>query len=128
MEELVARMMARAEIDQEKASTALIIILKFLRDECAPDVFEKVLEVVPGAREAMPEPEAKGVLGSMLGGLLGGTGGMISTVSALTGAGLNMSQIQDVTKEVMKYAREKGGSDLVDEVVGAIPQLQMFAH
>ena len=128
MEELVARIMARADIDQEKASAALIIILKFLRDECAPDVFEKVLEALPGVRDVMPEPQAKGAINSMLGGLLGGSGGMIAAVSALTGAGLNMSQIQDVTKEVMKFAREKGGSDLVDEVVGSIPQLQMFAH
>ena len=128
MDEQVARIMARAEIDQEKASTALLIILKFLRDECAPNTFERVLETIPGARELLPEPETKGVIGSMLGGLLGGTGSMVATISALTGAGLGMSQIQDVTKEVMKFAREKGGSDLVDEVVGSIPQLQMFAH
>jgi hypothetical protein len=126
MDELVARIMARAEIDAEKASTALIIILKFLRDECAPDVFERVLDVMPGAREALPAAEPKGAIGSML-GMLGGTGGMITTISALTGAGLGMSQIQDTTKEIMKFAREKGGSALLDEVVGSIPQLQMFA-
>jgi len=127
MEELVARMMARAEIGHDLAASSLVIILTFLRDECAPDVFEKMLEITPGAREAMPAPEPKGALGSMLGGLLGGAGGMMATLSALTGAGLGLTQIQDVTKEVMNYAREKGGSDLVDEVIGAIPQLQMFA-
>ncbi len=128
MEELVARVMARADIDHDKATTALVIILKFLRDECPPDIFEKVLDGLPGAREALPAAEPKGAVGSMLGGLLGSSGGMMSTVAALTGAGLSMAQIQDVTKEFMKFAREKGGTDLVDEVVSSIPALQMFAR
>ncbi len=128
MEELVSRLMTRAEIDQPTASSALVIILNFLRGECAPEVFEKVLNVLPGSRETLPPPEPKGVVGSMLGGLLGASGGLMAAMSALTGAGLNLEQIQTVTREVLSFARDKGGNDLVEEVTGEIPQLQMFAH
>eukprot|EP01037_Dinobryon_pediforme_P022063 gene22063-23101_t len=74
-------------------------------------------------------PQAGTSFGSMLGGLLGaGTGGMIAAVTSLTNAGLGMSQIQDAVKEVIAFAEEKAGPDLVQEVLGSIPQLKMFAR
>lgn len=127
MEELVARLTASAGIEQSAASSALVIILKFLRGELAPEVFDKILNVIPEARETLPPPEPKGIMGSMLGGLLGGAGGLMSAMSSLTGAGLSLEQIQTVTREILAFAREKAGPDLVDEVTGEIPQLKMFA-
>ena len=41
-------------------------------------------------------------------------------------AGLNMGQIQAVTRETMSFARENAGEDAVGEIVGAIPGLGQF--
>jgi hypothetical protein len=41
-------------------------------------------------------------------------------------AGLDMGQVQTVTKEVIAYAREKAGEDTVGEIVGSIPGLGQF--
>jgi hypothetical protein len=40
--------------------------------------------------------------------------------------GLNMAQVQAVTRETIGYAREKVGEDAVGEIVGAIPGLGQF--
>jgi hypothetical protein len=41
-------------------------------------------------------------------------------------AGLDMGQIQGITRETIAYAREKGGEDVVGGIVGAIPGLSQF--
>ncbi len=125
MEELVTRMMARTETDHDTATAALHILLNLLRNECSAEVFDKVLATIPGAREALPEPEAKGIAGSVM-SMFGSTGGVMAAMTNLTSLGLGMSQIQDVARESMHHLRDTGGQELVEEVTGAIPQLQMF--
>ena len=44
----------------------------------------------------------------------------------LMSAGLGMGQMQNVTREIIAFAREKAGEDTVGEIVGAIPGLGQF--
>jgi hypothetical protein len=46
--------------------------------------------------------------------------------SRLMGLGLDMGQIQAITREVIAYSREQAGEEAVGEVVGAIPGLSQF--
>jgi hypothetical protein len=47
--------------------------------------------------------------------------------SRMMSAGLDMGQIQGITRETIAYAREKAGADTVGEIVDAIPGLSQFA-
>ena len=60
---------------------------------------------------------------SFLSGLMPGVMGL---GSKLMGAGLGMSEISGISKETIAFAREKAGSDVVDEVVNSIPGLSQF--
>jgi hypothetical protein len=72
--------------------------------------------------EATDDDSAAGLGG--LGGLMGG--GAMAVLGKLQGLGLGMMEIQGVTKETVDFAREKGGSELVDAIVGSIPGLSQF--
>ena len=132
MEELIARIVEKVGIGQDTASTALGVILKFMQDEVPADLFARISQFIPGAADAaqaQADSQPAGGLGGLLGGLLGGgAGGMISTVTSLTNAGLGMGQIQDLAKEVLTFAEEKAGPGIVQEIMGAIPQLKMFGQ
>ena len=130
MEELIARITEKVGIGQDMATSAIGIIMKFIQDEVPADLFARITEYIPGAHEAVQQaPQPGGGLGGLLGGLLGGgAGGMISAVTSLTNAGLGMDQIQGIAKEVLSFAEEKGGPGVVQEIMGAIPQLKMFGR
>lgn len=134
MDQLVARISANVGIDEATASRAVSIVLHFLRTEAPPAVIDKIVASMPGAEALLDEaaaPQAGGIMGSiggMLGGLVGGgMGGIMAAFTMLSEAGLDMDQVQGVTREVIAFSREKAGDDLVDEVLGSIPGLAKFA-
>jgi hypothetical protein len=69
-------------------------------------------------------PGAEAAVQAESGGL--GMGGIMGVGTKLMAAGLGMSQMQSVTKEIIAYAREKAGEDAVGEIVGSIPGLGQF--
>lgn len=134
MDQLVARISANVGIDEATASRAVSIVLHFLRTEAPPAVIDKIVASMPGAEALLEDtvaPQAGGLMGSiggMLGGLVGGgMGGIMAAFTMLSEAGLDMDQVQGVTREVIAFSREKAGDDLVDEVLGSIPGLAKFA-
>ena len=118
MEELIARLVANVGLDQETAEKAVGIIFEFLRKEGPADKVQALIDRMPGA-QALIEAQAAGGGGFSMGGLMGAG-------TKLMGAGLSMSQVQGVTREVITYAREKGGDDASGEIGGAIPGLGQF--
>jgi hypothetical protein len=118
MEELLTRMQQSAGIDRALAEKALGIILNFLNKEAPQDSIEKFLNAAPDAR-ALIKPDQGG--GFSFGGF-----GAMGALNEMTGAGLSMSQVQSVTREVITFAREKLGEDEVGRIVGAIPGLSAF--
>jgi hypothetical protein len=119
MDELINRLVANCGIEQPVAEKAVAIVLHFLKKEGPPEKVEPLIAAMPGA-EAFLEahPDESGGMFAM--------GGVMGAGTKLMSAGLDMSQVQTVTKEIIAYAREKAGEDTVGEIVGAIPGLSQF--
>jgi len=120
MEELITRITSRVGIDKDRARQAVSIILSFLSEE-GPK--EKVRDLAGriGAAEYVHEEDRSA---ATLGGLMGG--GLMAVAGRLQALGLSVSEIQGVTQETIGYARERGGADLIDEIVASIPGLSQF--
>lgn len=128
MDELISRVSTAAGIDAGAARSAVGIILGFLRKESdAPEV-EQLIGALPGAEEAISE-QAGAKSGGLLGGLAGmmGGGGVMGLAGQLSSAGLGMTEMQSVGKELFAFAREKAGEDVVGQVAASIPGLGQFA-
>lgn len=130
MNEIVGRVAKAVGIDEALAEKAVKIILELVRDYGPEDKVAQMFAKLPGA-DGILDSLGKAQGGGMLAGLgnLGGLGGAMGAMGALnkmTEAGLSMSQVQAVGKEVLAYSRENAGEELVGEVVGAIPGLDQF--
>jgi hypothetical protein len=126
MEELIQRVSAAAGIDSTLAAKVTGIILAFLEKEGPSEQVAAIKANLPGAQTLIDQTASEGGDGSIIGGLMGMGGGLMGLAGKLTDAGLGMSQMQLVGKEIFAYAREKAGEDTVGEVVGAIPGLGQF--
>ena len=122
MDELIARLVANVGVDRDAAEKAVGVIFAFLRKEGPPDKVKALLDRLPGAEQLMQAQQgidAGGGGGFAMGGLMGAGTKMMA-------AGLSMGQVQGVTREVIAYARDKAGDDVIGEIVGAIPGLSQF--
>ena len=129
MDELIARVVARAGIPADQAARAINLVLAFLKKE-APRPFEELEQVMPEAEAAATsgaadKPSGGGLMGGLM-GLMGGGGGLMGLAGQLTGIGLGTGEMTAVGKEIFAFCREKAGDDRVDEVAAAIPGLSQF--
>lgn len=121
MDELIERLAANIGVDRPTAEKALGIILDFLAKEGPPDQVQTLMQSMPGADGLIAAAnEGAG------GGFFDGMGGIMGVGSRMMAAGLDMGQIQGITRETIAYAREKAGEDVVGSIVGAIPGLGQF--
>ena len=125
MEELITRIVANVGIDDSKARDAVRIILSFLYEEGNREKVVELVKRMPGAKAYIEagDADAAETLGGF-GGLMGG--GAMAVLGKLQGLGLGMVEIQSVTRETVSFARERAGSDVVDEIVASIPGLGQF--
>jgi hypothetical protein len=121
MDELIARLVDHVGIDKVTAEKSVGIILDFLVKEGPADKVQPLIDKLPGAQALIEAQQASDTGGGMF-----AMGGLMAAGTKLMGAGLSMSQVQAVTKEVIAYTREKAGEDAIGEVVGAIPGLSQF--
>ncbi|QFT31521.1 DUF2780 domain-containing protein [Roseibium porphyridii] len=129
MEELINRIMAAAGIDEGLATNAVGIILGFLNKEGPEDKMQLIFDALPGAQALVEAREENGGGGGLLGGLgsmMGGGMGAMAALNELNSAGLDMDGVQSVAKELISYAKEKAGDDVVDDVVSQIPGLSQI--
>ena len=117
MNELIDRLVANVGIDKPTAEKAVGIILAFLKKEGPPERVQPLIDSLPGA-EALMEGQQGGGMFDM--------GGVMGVGTKLMGAGLSMTQVQAVTKEIIGYTREKAGDEAIGEIVAAIPGLSQF--
>jgi hypothetical protein len=85
-----------------------------------------IFDALPGPAELVAARQEAGTGGGLLGGLgnmMGGKMGAMAALSELNSAGLDMGGIQSVVKELVSYAKETAGDDVVDEVISQIPGL-----
>jgi hypothetical protein len=121
MDELITRLVANVGVDRVAAEKSVGIILDFLRKEGPADKVQALIDRLPGA-EALLQAQQ----GADAGGGMFAMGGIMGAGTKMMAAGLSMSQVQGVTKEVIAYSREKAGEDAIGEIVGAIPGLSAF--
>lgn len=128
MDELISRVAGAAGIDAATARSAIGIILGFLRKESGAPETEQLIAALPGAEQAIAE-QADAKSGGLMGGLAGmmGGGGIMGLAGQLSSAGLGMTEMQSVGRELFAFAREKAGEDVVGQVAGSIPGLGQFA-
>jgi len=119
MDELIGRLVANVGVERSVAEKAVVIILDFLRKEGPADKVGNLIDRLPGAEALLASQ-------SEAGGGVFSIGGIMGAGSKMMAAGLNMGQVQGVTREIIAYAREKIGDDAVGEIVGAIPGLSQF--
>jgi hypothetical protein len=123
MNEIISRIAAAAGISEETALEAVTVILNFLKKDGPQEQVDKVIAALPGA-ENLVTAEERG--GGMLGGMLGGAMGAMGALNKLTSAGLDMGEIQTVTRELVTVAREHAGDEVVDQVIDGIPGLSQI--
>jgi hypothetical protein len=117
MDELLDRLVANVGTDRATAEKAVGIILAFLLKEGPTEKVQALINQMPGADAAMQAAESDG--GSGMGGIMG-------VGTKLMAAGLGMTEMQSVTREIIAYSREKVGEDAVGEIVGSVPGLSQF--
>lgn len=126
MDELIARVSAAIGVDAETAKTAIGLVLGFLLKEAPESPVSDFLDKVAGSREAIDAAEASGEAGGGLGGLMGGMGGLMGLAGKLNAAGLDMSQIQKLGREIFAYAETILGKEKVQQIANSIPGLSQF--
>jgi len=113
MDELVARIAKNQGIDPAIVRQAVGIILKFLLSEGPREKVQALVDVFPGAADAVAAAPDVG-------------GGVMGVFNSLTAVGLGMGEVQGVTQDFVEFCNEKIGTDAVREIVGAIPGLNQF--
>jgi hypothetical protein len=117
MEELVGRIVANVGMDAGKAEQAVGMILGFLKAEGPADDVAKLIGALPGADAAIAAADYKP----------GFMGGVMGLGTKLMGMGMGMGEIGGVSKETIRFAREKAGDGPIDAVIASIPGLSQFA-
>jgi len=134
MQDLVISIAAKMGIDEALAEKAVSIVLSLVQSQGDDGLVGQLFEKMPGAdmlatagTTAIENGDGGGGLMGKLGGMLGGgAGDIMAAVAQLKSDGLDPSQIKEVGGEVLGFAKEKGGADLVDQITSSIPGLEKF--
>jgi hypothetical protein len=121
MDELIARLAAKAGIDNAVAEKTIGIILGFLRNEGPSDKVQALIDKIPGAETAIAACSNSGGLSRLMGG------GLMALGTKLMGLGLGMGEIQSIARELFRFGRDKIGADQMGEIIAGTPGLSQFA-
>jgi hypothetical protein len=121
MDELIARLAAKAGIDNAVAEKTIGIILGFLRNEGPSDKVQALIDKIPGAETAIAASNNSSGLGRLMGG------GLMALGTKLMGLGLGMGEIQSIARELFRFGRDKIGADQMGEIIAGTPGLSQFA-
>ncbi|HKQ95081.1 MAG TPA: DUF2780 domain-containing protein [Aestuariivirgaceae bacterium] len=122
---LIDRISQSTGLTEDRAETALGITLALIRSQGKAESVKALFAQLPGA-DALADRHgnaSSGLLGRLGGGLMGAP---LVAVSQLQAAGLSMAQIKTLGGEVLAYAKEKAGDELVRDVAGSIPGLSGY--
>ena len=121
MVELVDRIATSTGLDRTVAEKSIGIILDFLAKEGPADKVSALVARIPGSEQLLA-----GARADEGGGPFGGMGGIMGVGTRLMGLGLDMGQIQVLTRELMAVSQEHGAGQLLGEIAAAIPGLSQF--
>lgn len=121
MDELVARLAAKAGIDDTVAEKNIGIIRDCHRSE---GLFEKVqvlINQIPGAEAAIAAPNSDNGLARPIGG------GLMAVGTKLVSLGLGIAEIQCVAPELLRFGRDRLGADQMGEIIARTTGPSQFA-
>jgi hypothetical protein len=121
MEELIGRLATEAGIDDAVAEKTIGIMLGFLRSEGPCDKVQALIDNIPGAEAAITASNNGGGLAKLMGG------GLMAVGTKLMALGLGMTEIENVARELFRFARDKLGVDQMGEIISGTPGLIQFA-
>ena len=116
-DELVGRLVADLGVDRATAEQAVGTIFDFLVQEGPSDMVRPLLARLPGAEVLVRKAADQNTGG------FDTASGVIGAGMRMMAAGLSMGRVQSIGREVITYAREKAGADVVGATVAAIPGL-----
>jgi len=140
MDEILRQLAERLGIQTDQAEVGAGALLNLIREHAPGLDFEQLLRAVPEASTWMGTaasaaqgggPAAGGGLLGEIGGLIGSltgnaTGGMGGLFSALAHSGLSPDKLGQLVPELLSLLQQRGGSDLVQKLVSAVPLLRDF--
>ena len=120
MDELIGQLASTAGISSTVAEKTIGIILDFLRKEGPSDKVQVLIDQIPGAEDAIAASDSGG-LGKLMGG------GLMALGTKLMGLGLGIRDIQNVARELVRFGRDKIGTEQMGEIVQRTPGVRQFA-
>lgn len=126
MRDLIARLQQRQGISEDAARRAIEVVVDFIAHEAPAGTMDQLEVAIPGIKAlaaTLPECGAAPAGSSHFGGMAR----LMVAADRMMAAGLTMPQAQTATREIIAYARERAGPDLVDRVVAAVPGLRQVA-
>ncbi|BBD36311.1 hypothetical protein Amn_11910 [Aminobacter sp. Y103A] len=123
MEEFVSRIATNVGVDPALADKAVGMMLGFLQREAADGAAARMIEAIPGASELVAKHDGEDAEG---GSVLAG-GGVVGFGQQLMNEGLSLGNIAGLANEMIAFAKEHAGDELVDEVLNSVPGLPQFA-
>ena len=119
MDELVKRIASATGLDEGTARQAVGIILGFLQTHAPAGPVGDLIRAIPGAEAAAAEHGDHGTGGEHS----GFGGGLMALAGSLSGAGLDMNQMQGAGREIFQYAKHKVGEERLGEIAAGVPGL-----
>ena len=129
---------AKASVDPAVAETAVGTILSVIQQEGDAGKVAQLFQQLPGAAElaqkhAVVAGSGGGLLGTLSGvadKVIGGDAGiLVAALAQLEATNLSAQQIKNIGTAFLAYIKENANSDLVKEIVDAIPGLaNQFGH
>ena len=121
MDELTGWLASKAGIEDAVAEKTIGIVLGFLRSEGPYDKVQALIDKIPGAEAAISASENNSGLSKLMGG------GLMAVGSRLMGLGLGINDIQNITRELFRFGRDKIGEDQMRAIIAGTPGLSQFA-
>ena len=140
MNELISNIIAKFGLPEQVAKMAVGLILGNLQSSGPADLCKQLFDKLPGAsalvEEAQQSAKAQegggglaGMVSAGLGAVMPGeASGIMKTLSSLQAAGVDASQVKNIGDEVLNFAREKAGDDLVGQIVSQVPGLDKLLN
>lgn len=126
MRDLISRLQQRQGISEDAARRAIEVVVGFIAQEAPAGAMDELDLAIPGLKAlaaSLPDGGALPAGSSHFGGMAR----LMMAADRMMAAGMTMPQAQMATREIVAYARERAGAELVDRVVAAVPGLRQVA-
>ena len=136
MDEILSQLVDQLGTHPGQTEVGAGALLNLIREHASEADFGQLLQAVPEASkwmgtatvaQASTAPGDGGLLGEiggLIGGLTGSSGGVGGLLSALAHSGLSADKLMQLVPTLLTLLQQRGGTDLLQRVAGAVPMLQ----